>query len=245
MQIQDAVPATRSGALYPGRYTVCFIDPICQHSTIPFPLHTLVLEVDNRASCLGRGDSIPTLCTSYLLRLLQRRFLAYKESTSNKFQFYPVCLLKRSLQPGRKPRVVSTLDPKQLRPKDVINIAGILKPKIHLRLSSLKGTLNPSSSVTILYRFLQRSGNPTSTPFPTECSGFLYFRHSPNPHPTAGEIRFRVIPPGLTSLSPGELFSRGSDLISYDGYTPWRIHLINVFKRYPNLHRSVHPQAVY
>ncbi|KAF5377845.1 hypothetical protein D9615_006728 [Tricholomella constricta] len=59
-------------------------------------------------------------------------------------------------------------------------------------------------------------------PFPPNTRGFLYWHHDPSLPPTAGGIRFRLVPePDPT------LFSTGTDLL-YPNAAPWTIHLVNL-----------------
>ena len=86
--------------------------------------------------------------------------------------------------------------------------------------------------VTVGYKSYGK-GYMNRVPFPPGTHGFLYFRRSPHQHAAAGEIRFRICRLEDARLPVAEAFALGSDLISFNGITPWRIPILNVFKHYP------------
>ncbi|KAH6897862.1 hypothetical protein BKA70DRAFT_1527779 [Coprinopsis sp. MPI-PUGE-AT-0042] len=109
-------------------------------------------------------------------------------------------------------RVISTLDPRKLTPADHITLAGLQRPAVHF------GN-NPSVARALLdYGCI---GTGVREEWPESASGFLYFTRpsSPNVHPAAGSIRFRVTP----SKDPSS-FEKGYDITR--GYSPWHIQLL-------------------
>jgi hypothetical protein len=127
-----------------------------------------------------------------------------------------------SSQVAYRNRRISSLDPKALNPKDLVDLSGRVYPTLRCNLIQ----------VAVGYKSYGK-GAMSRMPFPPGTHGFLYFRSSPQEHAAAGEIRFRICRLEDARLPVAEAFALGSDLISPDGITPWRINILNVFKRYP------------
>lgn len=95
---------------------------------------------------------------------------------------------------------------------------------------TLRFKLTPTK---VHYRLVREGGRARCVPFPPGTRGFFYFRHSLRGHAAAGEIRFRVLRGENAPLPVSEAFALGSDLISQNRITPWRVHVLNVFRSYP------------
>ncbi|KAJ3543102.1 hypothetical protein NMY22_g3264 [Coprinellus aureogranulatus] len=135
--------------------------------------------------------------------------------------------MKRKASGRYMRRILSTLNPEKLGPEDIIDISGLF---------AASAAPSRQRGQEIHYARTFQDGTRQSHPFPPATCGFFYFhRSSPRPHVAAGEVRFRVIPPDARSLPSGAIFARGSDLFCLDGLNPWRIPLINVFKKYPGI----------
>jgi hypothetical protein len=119
------------------------------------------------------------------------------------------------------------LDPNTLKAEDLVDISGFVGPKLCFKLTSTR--------TSVRYRAARKNGVFAVSPFPPGTRGFLYFRRSPHEHAATGEIRFRILRGEDAPLPVSEAFALGSDLISPDGITPWRIHVLNVFQSYPGI----------
>ncbi|KAF6748479.1 hypothetical protein DFP72DRAFT_916058 [Ephemerocybe angulata] len=83
-------------------------------------------------------------------------------------------------------------------------------------------------------------------PFPPGSRGFLYYHSRPGQHACAGEIRFRVLDPGPVCESAADLFASGKDLLDHNGWTPWRVHLLQVYsaRRYGPIRQLLQSQGL-
>ncbi|KAF6753222.1 hypothetical protein DFP72DRAFT_1069601 [Ephemerocybe angulata] len=134
----------------------------------------------------------------------------------------------QQLEPWRpRPRCLRTpicsLDPEQLQLSDLLDISGLVRRA---------ACLAEVGEATISYKDCGRNfkGERRHIPFPPGSVGFLYLHRRPNSHPAAGEIRFRVVDVfKIDSSTPTELFKGGSDLLAYEGYQPWRIHMLQTY----------------
>ena len=123
-----------------------------------------------------------------------------------------------SRRPGRSSvRIVRTLDPTKLTPRDHINLSQLAWPNVVFAPSSpIPANVSGRPIVQIKATSLLSDG------FPPNTTGFLYYHVPPYSSPLAGEVRFRITP----SSDPAS-FAAGSDLLMENGM-PWRILLLNV-----------------
>ncbi|KAF5342646.1 hypothetical protein D9611_002026 [Ephemerocybe angulata] len=111
-------------------------------------------------------------------------------------------------------RPVNNLDPKHLNMSHIIDLQGVIQPWV---------SFAPAAWTRLCY-------SVPSTPFPPHSRGFLYYHSRPGLPPGAGEIRLRVVDPGLAeSHSAADLFANGRDLLEHNGYKPWRIHMLQLY----------------
>ncbi|TEB25933.1 hypothetical protein FA13DRAFT_1817168 [Coprinellus micaceus] len=120
-------------------------------------------------------------------------------------------------------RVLSSLDPSTLKAEECVDISGTQRPTLRFKLTPTK----------VHYRLVREGGRARCVPFPPGTRGFFYFHRSLRGHAAAGEIRFRVLRGENAPLPISEAFALGSDLISQNRITPWRVHVLNVFRSYP------------
>ncbi|KAF5377939.1 hypothetical protein D9615_006726 [Tricholomella constricta] len=113
-------------------------------------------------------------------------------------------------EPGKRmSRKIQTLNRDLLTASDFLDLSQIREPAIKL----------PTGSARFAYLATKIQ---KKKPFPPNTRGFLYWHHDPSLPPTAGGIRFRLVPePDPT------LFASGTDLL-YPNAVPWTIHILSL-----------------
>lgn len=132
-------------------------------------------------------------------------------------------------------RILSTLNPEKMGVQDITDISG--RGKVTFTWLSDDPVSPSANGVVIAYKVQYQGRKRVNHAFPRDTHGFLYFRRSARSHVAAGEIRFRVVRKEDRSLPFHNMFSQGSDLVSYDGFTPWRLSFIRIFKYFPRFRR--------
>ncbi|KAJ3517413.1 hypothetical protein NMY22_g13974 [Coprinellus aureogranulatus] len=123
---------------------------------------------------------------------------------------------------------LSNLDPSNMTHKDIVDISGSLV--------FTRAVVDDSSSArgraSLYYKSVnkERAKGSAHLPFPPATRGVFYFHDRTDVHPTAGDIRFRVLPVGSAqgSDSDQDLFAKGHDLLDHNGLFPWHISLLSV-----------------
>ena len=116
-------------------------------------------------------------------------------------------------------RLVPSLDPGALDSKDLVDLSGRGRPRILFK--------HHPKTFDICYGTEGRR----FVVFPSGTRGFFYF-HRSHKHAAAAEIRFRIIRPEDVHSPATEAFAQGSDLVSPDGISTWRLPVLRAFK-YP------------
>ncbi|KAJ6578860.1 hypothetical protein DFH09DRAFT_348953 [Mycena vulgaris] len=120
------------------------------------------------------------------------------------------CNIKQRPGTTAVPDAVTTLDPARISPSNFFDISQ----------SSLRSEFRKMSSKQVSDAHSRQFGNQistSSTPFPPETRGFLYYHSPPNQSPLAGGIRFRV-----ATDADQRSFVEGHDLLINSGL-PWNI----------------------
>ncbi|KAK7036056.1 hypothetical protein R3P38DRAFT_614396 [Favolaschia claudopus] len=166
---------------------------------------------------------------------LASRFITSRFSPNN-------CLFLHSLRPyqslrlnsssaaavrrrtARKP-VISTLDPKQLKPSDYVDISEYLEYSIRSTTEDPNSAARTSDCIT----YYKHKG--VEHPFPQHSAGYFYFHRPPDLPPMSGALRFRCVPVN----DPGAFDSEeSSDLLRPDSL-PWEVPLSTLSNARPLL----------